>query len=100
MYSTLLLIVMRLSSANQHITTIVFFCVYKHNYCPLTSSTPSLDHTLQNGPLPPLRWLGLAWALRELWTFPLFLGGVWSREVAWKGARFRLKLGGKAIKLE
>ena len=54
----------------------------------------------QNGPLPRLWQVGVAWLLRELWTFPLFLCGVWSREIMWKGGRFKLKLGGKAVKLD
>lgn len=47
-----------------------------------------------------LWYLFLAWCLREVWTLPLFLAGVWSREVAWKGERYRLQFGGKAIKLD
>jgi ceramide glucosyltransferase len=55
---------------------------------------------IENGPLPRLWMVGVAWCLRELWTFPLFLCGVWSREVDWKGTRFKLQLGGKAVKLD
>ncbi|CAI8005913.1 Ceramide glucosyltransferase [Geodia barretti] len=55
---------------------------------------------IENGPLPQLWQVGVAWCLRELWTFPLFMGGVWSREILWKGGRFRLKFGGKAVKLD
>ena len=56
-------------------------------------------HT-QNGPIGPLHHVFLAWCLRELWTFPLFLAGIWSREVAWKDQRYKLQFGGKAIKLD
>lgn len=55
---------------------------------------------IENGPLPSLCQVGRAWLLRELWTFPLFLCGVWSREVIWKGGHFRLKFGGTAVKLD
>lgn len=54
----------------------------------------------QNGDLPKLWMVGVAWCLRELWTYPLFVGGVWSREIVWKGTRFRVKFGGKTVKLD
>ena len=58
------------------------------------------DDVLQGGVVGPLWKVLLAWAVRELWTVPLFIAGVWSREVAWRGKRYRLQLGGKAVKLD
>jgi ceramide glucosyltransferase len=56
---------------------------------------------IERGPLPrPLWRVGVAWCLRELWTYPLFLCGMWSREVVWKAGRFRLQFGGRATKLD
>lgn len=54
----------------------------------------------EGGLVGPLWKVLLVWMLREVWTFPLFLAGVWSREVVWRGKRYRLKMGGKAVKLD
>ena len=55
---------------------------------------------LQGRMVGPLWKVLLAWAVSELWTIPLFVAGIWSREVVWRGARYRLCLGGKAVKLD
>ena len=45
-------------------------------------------------------WLLMAWMLREMWTLPIFVLGLVSREVVWKGQKYRLQLGGKTTKLD
>ena len=55
---------------------------------------------LQGGPVGSVRKIFCVWCIRELCTFPLFVAGVWSREVSWKGQRYKLQFGGKATKLD
>ena len=54
----------------------------------------------QNGPIGSIWKIFCVWCIRELWTFPLFVAGIYSREVNWKGQRYKLKFGGKTIKLD
>ena len=54
----------------------------------------------QNGPIGSIWRILCVWCIRELWTFPLFIAGNCSREISWKGQRYKLQFGGKAIKLD
>lgn len=69
--------------------------LYQILCCVVILTSPPQHHQVGS-----IWYIFLAWCLREVWTLPLFLAGVWSREVAWKGQRYRLQFGGKAVKLD
>lgn len=59
-----------------------------------------LSFYLQNGSIGKL-WLVLpAWLYREVTTYWCFFSGVINREVNWRGRRYRLLLGGKAVRVD
>ena len=64
--------------------------------CPLLPSTSvkCLDIGSQNSTVLHLGTLFFAWWFREIITLPVFLQGVCTRNVMWKGKVYRLQWGG------